>query len=162
MLVAVPPGAELEPGFMHWFIKLTTIAKEAGMPVFFYADQNTIPELERAGQKLINSAKIILMEFNNWDDFLIFNSELESDDLFIVITSRKDNVSYDEKLEKLPYYLGSYFKNNSFIIIYPRQLEQGINMENIQQSEHSLLEKISESGTIARVGSSLKKIFKGR
>ena len=162
MLVAVPPGAELEPGFMNWFIKLTTIAKEAGMPVFFYADRNTIPELERAGQKLINSAKIISTEFNNWDDFLIFNSELESDDLFIVITSRKDNVSYDEKLEKLPYYLGSYFKNNSFIIVYPKQLEQGINMENIQQSEHSLLEKISESGTIAKVGSSLKKIFKGR
>ncbi|SKB36488.1 cation:proton antiporter [Daejeonella lutea] len=159
MVVAVPPKAELEPGFRHWLSKLTNLAKEAGMSVTFYASRSTIRELEV--QTNGSSVKITFNEFNNWDDFLMFKGELQTNDFFIVITSREGNISYGEYLEKLPYYMKTYFQNNSFIILYPKQLEQGFNMANIQQGDHSLLETLS-GNTMSKVGSSLKSIFKKR
>ena len=159
MVVAVPPKAELEPGFLHWFLKLVTLAKEAGMPIVFYANDKTNYELEKAHQNLASSAKIQLNNFSNWDDFLIFASQLKNNDLFVIITSRKDHISFIDQLEKLPYYLSNYFNNNSFIILYPKQLDQNTNMEDIQQSEHSLLDTFAGREAIGKVGSSLKRIF---
>ena len=69
-------------------------------------------------------------------------------------------VRFGSQLEKLPYYLSNYFKDNSFIILYPKQLEQGVNMDDIQQSEHSLLDTISPTETLGKVGDSIKRIFK--
>jgi Kef-type K+ transport system membrane component KefB len=159
MIVAVPPKAELEPGFFHWFLKLVTLAKEAGMPIMFYANDKTSAELEKAHQNLASSVKIQLNSFSNWDDFLIFTSQLKSNDLFVIITSRKNHVSFSNQLEKLPYYLSNYFKNNSFIILYPKQLDQSANMEDLQQSEHSLLDTFAGRDALGKVGSSLKRIF---
>jgi hypothetical protein len=42
MVVVVPPKAELEPGFSHWFYKLMNIAKEAGLAVLFYGTAKVI------------------------------------------------------------------------------------------------------------------------
>ena len=159
MVVAVPPKAELEPGFLHWFLKLLTLAKEAGMPIVFYANDKTNYELEKAHQNLASSAKIQFNNFSNWDDFLIFASQLKNNDLFVIITSRKDHISFIDQLEKLPYYLSNYFNNNSFIILYPKQLDQSTNMEDLQQSEHSLLDTFAGREAIGKVGSSLKRIF---
>lgn len=159
MVVAVPPKAELEPGFLHWFAKLTTLAKEAGMPLVFYANKDTSDELQKALNGLKNPLKVQLNIFTDWNDFLIFTSELKKNDLFIIVTSRKDHVSHIEQLDKLPYYLSNYFKNNSFIILYPKQLEQGLNMEDIQQADPSLLETIPGREVIGRFGNSLKRIF---
>lgn len=160
MVVAVPPNAELEPGFLHWFQKLITVAKEAGMPIMFYANDKTSIELEKAHQSMASSAKIQLNSFSNWDDFLIFTSELKNNDLFVIITSRTEHISFSYQLEKLPYYLSNYFKNNSFIILYPQQLDQGISMEDLQQAEHSLLDTFAGRDALGKVGSSLKRIFK--
>ncbi|MFD2163294.1 cation:proton antiporter [Paradesertivirga mongoliensis] len=160
LVVAVPPNAELEPGFLHWFDKLMTVAKEAGMPLVFYANDKTSKQLGNATQNLTNPAKIELKEFSNWDDFLIFTSILKKNDLLVIVTSRKGHISFGSQLEKLPYYLSNYFKDNSFIILYPKQLEQGVNMDDIQQSEQSLLDTISPTETLGKVGDSIKRIFK--
>lgn len=160
MVVAVPPRAELEPGFLHWFSKLTTVAKAAGVPVFFYADADTTKELERASLKIAKTVKVILKLFDNWDDLSLLKNELKTNDLFVIITSRKDHISYNEQLVKLPFYLSTYFKKNSFIVLYPKQLQQGVNMEDIQQSDSSLIGTFS--GRIrnrGRVATLLKRIF---
>ena len=126
----------------------------------FYANDKTSIELEKAHQSMASSAKIQLNSFSNWDDFLIFTSELKNNDLFVIITSRTEHISFSYQLEKLPYYLSNYFKNNSFIILYPQQLDQGISMEDLQQAEHSLLDTFAGRDALGKVGSSLKRIFK--
>lgn len=161
MVVAIPSKAELEPGFKHWFAKLTNLARQAGMSITFYANKDTMTALEFESTAYSSSVKISLTEFSDWADFLMFKGELKPNDLFIVLTSRAGNVSHDEHLDKLPYYMRRYFQTNSFIILYPKQLEQGFNMANIQQGDHSLLETLNDK-TMSKVGTSLKNIFKKR
>lgn len=159
MVVVAAPNAELEPGFLHWYDKVLTVSKTAGMPVSFHASKETLRELEQINQRQPNPAKILLNEFNNWEDFLIFSRDLKSNDLFVIISSRKGHVSYNEHLEKLPHLLSTYFQNNSFLIVYPKQLEQSLTFD-FQQPDNSILETLSEKmNTVGKVAQSLRRIF---
>ncbi|HKG67828.1 MAG TPA: cation:proton antiporter, partial [Segetibacter sp.] len=161
MVVLVTPKAELEPGFGDWFSKLITVVKEAGLTLSFYAVAETIAELKYQ-QELINaSVPVTFNEFSNWEDFLFFTSILKRDDLFSIITSRKGHVSYNAISEKLPYYLTKYFAANSFILIYPKQVEHGVKMDDVQFEDSTLAEKISvKVQDLSKSGDFLKKLFK--
>lgn len=161
MVVVVTPRAEFEPGFTHWFYKMSTIAKEAGLAIEFFADDNTTNEL-KAQQKLYpQSAKMVFKIFNQWDDFLIFTRELKANDLLIIISSRNGHVSYQPALDKLAYYLSNYFKDNSFIMLYPKQLDYGVKMGDVQHIDSSLAETISaKAGLVGKAGSYIKGLFR--
>ena len=151
MVVLVTPKAELEPGFGDWFSKLITVVKEAGLTLSFYAVAETIAELKYQ-QELINaSVPVTFNEFSNWEDFLFFTGILKQDDLFSIITSRKGHVSYNAISEKLPYYLTKYFAANSFILIYPKQVE------NLADANLKPLEENIE--LLDKAGNYVKKIF---
>ena len=151
MVVVIPPLAELEPGFSHWYAKLVSIAKEGGMSISMHASSKTQAELENQGKIINNSLKTEYKSFSNWEDFLVFSGELETNDLFVVVSSRKAHVSYSSHLDKLPYYLSNYFKNNSFLLLYPAQTEHGLMMDKLDHVDSSLIE------TIASVGNLFKK-----
>ena len=153
LLVLVPAKAELEPGFSYWLQKVLRIAREAGIQLTFYATPATIIELRRVNERIETSVKTAYNEFSKWEDFLIFTRELKPDELFIIVSSRKGNVSYTDHLEKLPYYLSNYFKNNSFIILYPAQLDNEQGGEVIQPVE-TLLGGVSNK--ISEIGGALK------
>ena len=151
MVVLVTPKAELEPGFGDWFSKLITVVKEAGLTLSFYAVAETIAELKYQ-QELINaSVPVTFNEFSNWEDFLFFTGILKQDDLFSIITSRNGHVSYNAISEKLPYYLTKYFAANSFILIYPKQLE------NLADANLKPLEENIE--LLDKAGNYVKRIF---
>jgi hypothetical protein len=143
MVVAVPPRAELEPGFAHWFVKLVTICKEAGMMLVFYASPATLLELQ-AQKNRVEAINAEFIPFTNWDDFLIFSRELKGNDIFVIISSRKGHVSYNNYLNKMHYYLSKYFTNNSFLLVYPKQLEHGVKMDDIEHVDSTLVETISD------------------
>ncbi|MEO6917110.1 MAG: cation:proton antiporter [Chitinophagaceae bacterium] len=151
LVVIVTLNAEMEPGFGHWFTKLVTISKESGLDTQFYASAATITELQgyQAAMKL--DGKMSFTEFNNWDDFLIFSRELKKDDLMVIVSSRKGHPSYHAALERLPYYLSTYFTSNSFIMLYPQQLERGIKMDDVQYVDSSLAESVTKSGLLGRI-----------
>jgi Kef-type K+ transport system membrane component KefB len=163
MVVAVTPNAELEPGFAHWFTKLTTIGKEAGLSIEFFATMETSKEL-REQQKLQKSeGKMIFHLFSEWNDFLIFTREVKKDDLLIVVSSRKGHISYQSQLERLPYYLSRYFIENSFIMMYPQQIERGIKMDDVQYVDSSLAETVTEKVQVLRKpGNLLKYLLRRR
>ncbi|OJW81915.1 MAG: sodium:proton antiporter [Bacteroidetes bacterium 46-16] len=160
LIVAVPPKAELETGFRHWFGKLLTISKEVGIPVTFFSDPDTLVEMKILQQQSIIPGKLIFNKFTEWDDFLIFSRELKPNDLFIVISSRKNQLSYNMQLNKLPYYLSSYFQKNSFVILYPKQTEIGLHAESKIDKDYSLLDTIS--GGIGKPINLFKWIFNKR
>ncbi|MEJ5993791.1 cation:proton antiporter [Pedobacter sp. Du54] len=121
LVVVVPANAEFEAGFLHWFAKLDTFAKASGLPIAFYACNETITELKHAKEKREAPAPMTFNEFSNWEDFLIFSGKLKINDLFVIVTSRVGHLSHNAYLEKLPGYLTGYFKQNSYMILYPKQ-----------------------------------------
>jgi Kef-type K+ transport system membrane component KefB len=160
MVVVIPNKAELEPGFSHWYLKLSTIAKEANIAVAFFGPATVLKELKDLQQSSKQSIKTTFHPFTNWDDFLIFSRELKQNDLFVIVASRKGHFSYHAVQDKLPYYLSNYFTDNSFILLYPRQLEPGLKREDIQYADGALAEKIVEGVTnVNKVGGMLKRMF---
>lgn len=161
MVVAVTLKAELEPGFGHWFAKLATIAKEAGLIIEFFATKETINELKDQHRLVKTETKMIFHPFSDWDDFLIFSREVKKNDLLLIVSSRKGQVSYQPALEKLPYYLSKYFTENSFIMLYPQQIQKEIVMDDIQHADSSLAETISEKISVGgKARKVLNKLFK--
>jgi hypothetical protein len=162
IIAAVTPKAELEPGFAHWYAKLATIAKEAGLPLQIYGTKETIKELQELQNTMKPEGKIDFQEFHNWDDFLILSREVRKNDLLVIVSSRKGHDSYQAQLEKLPYYLSTYFMANSFMMLYPQQVERGLKMNDVQYMDGTLAETISEK--VASVGKAKglwKGLFKG-
>lgn len=163
ILVVTPADAESDPGFTHWLRKLMDMAKQAGIPMMFYGANRTNLEVKKLAERTTDVPTIDYKTFENWDDFLIFSSELKKNDLFVIVSSRKGNNSYLPQMAKLPYYLANYFASQSLIMLYPKQLESGINMGNIEQADSNLIETISEQiGNIGNAGKYLKGLFKNR
>ncbi len=123
IVAALTAKAEMEPGFSHWFSKLCTIAGEAGLPIEFYGTDETLQELRNLQSIQKVEVKISFHEFSNWDDFLIFSRVVTKNDLLVIVSSRKAHISYQPQLEKLPHYLSNYFATNSFIMLYPKQID---------------------------------------
>ncbi len=123
IIVVVPTNAEYEQGFQHWFERIQTISKETGLRLLIYASNTAIKILRDTNDNISAPLAITFEMFDNWDDFLIFSREVKQDDLFIIISSRKGYLSYNTEIDKLPKYLIRYFSANSYIILYPEQIE---------------------------------------
>jgi hypothetical protein len=136
------------------------MVKEAGLVLSFYAAADTIKELEDHQQLFKQVIPITYNRFSNWDDFLFFTGVLKTNDLFSIITSRKGHVSYNPVSEKLPYYLTQYFVSNSFILVYPKQVEHGVKMDDVQYTDSTLAETISEKMQDLSKAEGFKKLFK--
>lgn len=154
IVAVVTTRAEREPGFAHWYRKLTNIARSSGLSISFFATRETIREMQELQKQQNTEVKISWQEFSQWDDFLIFSREVKKDDLLFIVSSRKGQVSWQHQLDKLPYYLSNYFPNTSFIMLYPQQIERGLKMGDVQYIDSSLAETISEN--LATIGKAKK------
>jgi Kef-type K+ transport system membrane component KefB len=160
IVVAVPPAGSNEPGFLHWLSKLTSIAKLNAIPIHFYATNATITAIKNVIARKTTTVDVQYNAFSAWEDFLIFSRELKTDDLFVIISARKGSASYISPLEKLPAYLSNYFQEQSLMLIYPKQLESGINMNDIQQADGALIGTLSDSlGSLGKVARDWRKMI---
>lgn len=145
ILAAIPPKAEMEPGFSHWFSRLYLLSKSTGLPLKFHGNADTLARINHLNESQPAPLNIQTEVFNDWDEFLFFSGQLKKDDLFIIITSRKGHLSYRPEMEKIPYLLTKYFMNQSFIVLYPGQLDAVLNVE-IEKT----LEKVPFVGRIIK------------
>ena len=129
------------------------MCKETGLPLIIYASETTLNILRDSNANSSSPLAIDFNLFDNWDDFLIFSREVKEDDLFIIVSSRKGYLSYIPAIEKLPKYLVKYFVQNSYIILYPEQIEPTEN-PTFQQVEDGV-------ELIGKAGKYVKNIFTG-
>jgi Kef-type K+ transport system membrane component KefB len=163
VIIAITPRAELEPGFKDWYSRILNLARESGTTLCIYGSAETIHELTEYNFQRKTTIEVSYHEFINWEDFLIFSGILKQNDLFTIVSSRKGHVSYQEHLDKIPQYLNKYFQNNSCILIYPRQLEHGLKMDDVEYFDSTLVEKLSEKvQEFGQPAELIKKIFQGK
>lgn len=153
-IVVVPANAELEIGFSFWVAKIWNIAQNTGAKIVFYASEQTIRLIKDI--HLAHPIEVEFKVFSNWDDFLILAKDIKKDDIFVIVLSRRNNLSYSFAMTKIPGYLNKYFQNQSFLLIYPSQSDTLQNKE-IDLSNPSLINAIER---IDVIGKTLAKIFK--
>jgi Na+:H+ antiporter len=161
MVVVVTPDAEKEPGFDHWFNRIYTIAKAGDLSFHFFGTDEVLIELEYSNSQSVSPVSATYNHFSNWEDFLILARELRPNDFFVIVSSRKGHISYNKDQERLPYYLSKYFIHNSYIIIYPKQSESEIALNEKENSENFLMDALADKvQAVNKAGGYISRIFR--
>jgi hypothetical protein len=159
-LVVVPDKAEREIGFPFWLIKLWNVSKNTGSKLVFYGAPATLDLIKNIAQK--HPVSIEFNAFTNWDDFLILGKDVKENDNLYIILSRKNHPSYTPSMNRIPYYLNNYFKEISFVLIFPMQAgimeSEGTDLKN-----PSVLEPIQDNlSMLDDIGKTITRLFKKR
>jgi Kef-type K+ transport system membrane component KefB len=119
-IVVIPERAEREIGFPFWLLKIWNLGKNTGSKIMFYGSETTINLIKDIHSKHPVDAGFNV--FSDWEDFLILSRSVNKDDAFVVVMSRKPNLSYNNTMQNIPGYMNKYFDKNNVILIYPLQL----------------------------------------
>ncbi len=159
-LVVVPEKAEREIGFPFWLVKLWNISRNTGGKLVVYASEGTIDVMKKIA--INHPVSIEYKIFNDWDDFLILGRDLRENDNLYLVMSRKGHISYSPAMTRIPHYLGSYFKDTSYVIIYPMQ--SGINEGDVGDLKNpSVLEPLQENLVLLDdLGKTITRLFRKR
>lgn len=118
-LIIIPDQAEKEIGFIQIMNRAWNVLQNTGGKVVFYGSEDTLNAIKKLFAK--RAGEISYVNFNDWNDFLIVFRDVKENDCMWVILSRKEGLSYDSIMPRIPGYLNKYFQANSFILSYPIQ-----------------------------------------
>lgn len=121
IIVAVPPKAEFEHGFVKWIVHLCRMSSQLGCRLHFFAHPQTLGYIKGYIQKKHKDVLTQYQELEDWDDLLIITGQVNYDHLLVVVSSRRGSISYDSAFERLPMQISKYFNNNSIMLLYPDQ-----------------------------------------
>ena len=121
IIVAVPPKAEFEHGFMKWITHMCRMSSQLGCRVHFYAHPQTLGYIRGYIQKKHKDTHVAYSELEDWDDLLLLTGQVNYDHLLVIISARRGSISYDSAFERLPMQISKYFNNNSIMLLYPEQ-----------------------------------------
>lgn len=157
-LIIIPENAEKEIGFHFWLLKIWNIARNTGGTIVFYGSKQTLREVQLIQKRHPIQAKFV--EFSDWEGILTLSKEIKIDDNVVFVLSRKNHISYNPNMEKIPTYINKYFNANNTTIIYPKQNavsdKDQVNYKN--PSVHNPLQENLEK--LDDIGKSIGNIFK--
>jgi len=157
-VIIVPANAEKEIGFPFWLTKIWNIGRNTGSKLVFYANSKTSKYLKAIHKKFPIEAEFNL--FGDWEDFLILSREIKKDDNIIIVLSRKNHLSHNRWMDKIPDYLNRYFQENNFILVYPMQLKHSPNGE-YDMTNPSFLQPVMENfERLDELGRTVVKLFR--
>ncbi len=118
-LVFVPRRAEMEPGFETWVLRIRHLAHDTGAKLRFVATQRTIDHLQRKRRKA-DIADYVPFE-RSWEDLPHLFEAVQADDCVWVVMSRRDRISYQAVMSRIPAYVEERLKAYNHILLYPVQ-----------------------------------------
>lgn len=118
-IVIIPSQAEKEAGFLMWLHKIGNLARNTGTKIVVYAPETTLKYIEPLRRKQTATVETVL--FKDWEKLPALLRELRTDDCLWLAMSRRERISYQPTMNKIPAYLDQYLGRNSFVLIYPVQ-----------------------------------------
>lgn len=145
-VVIIPRNAEAELGFPFWLVKVWNLAANTGCKISFYGTSKTLDVIKGAQSK--NNIEAEFNVFDDWEDLLIISRDMRPDDGLNIVMSRREMISYQPSMKKIPYYLERYFTAFNIMLIYPMQLrvEQEENADLLNASLLTNLNKLDGLG----------------
>ena len=89
IIVAVPPKAEFEHGFMKWITHMCRMSSRLGCRVHFYAHPQTLGYIRGYIQKKHKDTRVAYSELEDWDDLLLLTGQVNYDHLLVIISARR-------------------------------------------------------------------------
>ncbi len=117
IVVVLTPNAELENGFLRVVGKLNSLLKQIGNESHIYGFESTLNYFSSE----IGDKKKVFFKYNvivNFEDF-DHHSNPKEDDLFLLVSARKQTVSYDFHVDDMAKKLNKSHEFTSFAVFYP-------------------------------------------
>ncbi len=121
IIVAVPPKAEFECGFVKWISHLCRISGHLGCQIHFYAHPQTSGYIRKYIRRKHRDIDAVYTDLVSWEDLLILTGQMNYECLLVIVSARQGAISYDSSFEKLPGQISRYFNNNSVVLLFPEQ-----------------------------------------
>lgn len=156
VIVLLSPNCELENGINPVFRKINALAKQIGSDVYVYGQQKSID----AFTTLTNDRKKDFYHYQVVEDFTeteVMN-DVKTDDLYIILNSRKQTVSYDFYIDNIPKTLNKNNEYTSFIVFYPEALKSLSDSQISEMTVPAIQENIEK---VIQLKDKLKDIIKG-
>lgn len=153
-LIIVPKHAEKEIGFPFWLLKVWNIGRNSGAKLVFYATLESLNFIREIHAK--HPVECEFETFEDWEDFLILSQGFRQNDSLIIVMSRRDKLSYQEHMTKIPTYLNTHFKTYSYILIFPMQ-GVNFNASRIDFKNDTFIESFE---TLAEISNKISTLFK--
>jgi Kef-type K+ transport system membrane component KefB len=159
-VVVVPERAEFETGFIKWVAKLHALSMQLNSEIIFYTEKETQPKIVSILHSVNHNLPVYYKQFDEWNDFLVISRDIAPDDLFIIVSARKNTISYNPLFEKTPKQLSRYFANQNTIILFPEQhTESELEHRRMDGSIDDIIE--DNLKRIDSLGKYVKKMIKG-
>ncbi len=129
VFVVFTPNATLEPSFKRSAQKILGILKQVGNKSFIFGDEKTIEQFKKTANDKNGSfyTYTTLSAFENIDG--IVSKEINSDDLILIVSARKQTVSHNFAVDNLQKDLIKNLEFQSFVVLYPEVLEAALSNE---------------------------------
>lgn len=121
IIVLTPPLCEKEFGFEIWLTKMIKLSAELKIPVYLFGNENTCEIIKSKIKQYNWKGHFSFKVFIDWEDFQVLTSEVNADDLIVLISARKDAISYQKYLDHIPSKLEKIFTDNNKIVVFPQQ-----------------------------------------
>lgn len=142
IIVVVPEKAEYETGFIKWVQKIQNISKELNCDLLFYSGNTTAEKIQKVLLNTEHNLPVSYKLLDEWEDFLIIARDLNPDDLMVVVSARKNTLSYNLLLDRVPKLLAKYFEKNNTLILFPEQFtESELHRRQMDGSIDDLIEE---------------------
>ena len=121
IVVLSPPLSEKEFGFETWLLKMFKLSEELSIPIVLFGTKNTYDVVKACIRKFRWKGKMGFNAFIKWEDFQSLSKKVGEDDLIVLISARKNALSYKKFLDHIPSKLEKYFNLNNKIVVFPQQ-----------------------------------------
>lgn len=139
LLVAVPRYAEKEHDFVSCFGQIRRLSSQIGAKVVFFCEEDTRAAIQALCRRKGKYLRASYREMGDWEEVLMIAKEVKTDDMVVMLSARKATPSYNPLFEQIPDMLTRFFRDNSYLLIYPEQLtgEAGTNQLLTEHVPHS-------------------------
>ncbi|WP_242926280.1 cation:proton antiporter [Pontibacter vulgaris] len=147
ILVIVPENAELERGFLRWIRSVKLLSLQLGAKLIFKGSRRTLNKLRQTIKSAKPTVEAEYEQYISLKEFQNMSTRLRKDDMVIVISARRETISYHSDLDQVPRVLSRNYKDNSFIVIYPEQ-NPVLYQDNAKMREPSYTDEASTGKSI--------------
>jgi hypothetical protein len=118
--IFIPPDLELEPGFENFLNTFTGFSGRLKREIEIFCEEKTRHYLGSSLKlNTRNGQRIKIFNYQAWDTFQNYAEEMNEKDLLIFLNARPGSLAFKSFLEHIPKTLTKYFKNRSFVLVYP-------------------------------------------
>ncbi|HEY1039508.1 MAG TPA: hypothetical protein VGF30_08900, partial [Bacteroidia bacterium] len=122
VIVVLTPNAELEKNFKRTCLKINRVLKQVGNNVFVYGEHKTISQFQiNINDKTSDMYKY--MPVDSFEEMSFLENHHNNDELYVILSSRKQTVSHDYHIDNLPRELHKSYEYCSFLVMYPESFE---------------------------------------